>query len=252
MEQEFVDFTISDPLSSVTLEVEDQLLYVHKEVLAVWSPVFRSMFLGNFKESKESSIPLPGKKVDEFVELLHCMYPPIKAINDSNVYQLLPLVEEYQIDEVKKKCEEFLLTKDGNMELLVTAQQYGLHQLLGKCIDKVKSKSFTELKKDPNYKLIEPENLISILQLRVLDLEASVEQGRKIYGDRDTKMFGVISELASGYGNFCTECKSRKINDNCFNCLKMFREKVKSKCDEAKAYRQHNPLFSRENKEGSI
>ena len=43
-----------------------------------------------------------------------------------------------------------------------------------------------------------------------------------------------------------------QINDNCFNCLKMFREKVKSKCDEAKAYRQHNPLFSRENKEGSI
>ena len=96
-------------------------------------------------------------------------------------------------------------------------------------IPQVKSKSFTELKKDPNYKLIEPENLISILQLRVLDLEASVEQGRKIYGERDTKMFGVISELASGYGNFCTECKSRKVvesdvvgvcfSEQCFACF---------------------------------
>lgn len=41
---------------------------------------------------------------------------------DANVHQLLPLAEEYQIIEVKKKCEEFLLTKPGSMELLVTAQ----------------------------------------------------------------------------------------------------------------------------------
>ena len=99
MDQEFVDFTISDPLSSVTLEVEDQLLYVHKEVLAIWSPVFRSMFLGNFKESKESSIPLPGKKVDELVELLHCMYPPIKAINGG----MLPKFRAFIKKQIKKK-----------------------------------------------------------------------------------------------------------------------------------------------------
>jgi len=39
---------------------------------------------------------------------------------DGNVNQLLPLVEEYQILAVKKKCEEFLLTKTGSMELLIT------------------------------------------------------------------------------------------------------------------------------------
>jgi len=39
---------------------------------------------------------------------------------DGNVNQLLPLVEEYQITAVKKKCEEFLLTKTGSMELLIT------------------------------------------------------------------------------------------------------------------------------------
>jgi len=38
---------------------------------------------------------------------------------DGNVNQLLPLVEEYQIVAVKKKCEEFLLTKTGSMELLI-------------------------------------------------------------------------------------------------------------------------------------
>lgn len=97
---------------------------------------------------------------------------------DANVYQLLPLVEEYQIAEVKKKCEDFLLTKVGCMELLVTGQTYNLPQLIARCIDAVRCKSFTELQKDPFYGKLHPENLINILQLRVLDLEAATEQNR--------------------------------------------------------------------------
>lgn len=171
-------FTVPDELSSVTLIVEGQRLYVHKEVLAAWSPVFKSMFTRDFKEKELGEIELPEKKVEDFVELLHCMYPPIKQITDANVYQLLPLVEEYQIAEVKKKCEDFLLTKVGCMELLVTGQTYNLPQLIARCIDAVRCKSFTELQKDPFYGKLHPENLINILQLRVLDLEAATEQNR--------------------------------------------------------------------------
>jgi len=68
-------------------------------------------------------------------------------------------------------------------------------------------------------------------------------QCKKTTSDRDLRLYGVINELASGYGNFCTECKSRKVNETCYNCLKMFREKVKAKCDDVKAYRNHNPLY---------
>ena len=130
---------------------------------------------------------------------------------DVNVHQLLPLAEEYQITEVKKKCEEFLLTKPGSMELLVTAQTYGLNQLLTKCIDHVRTRNFTELQRDPHFKRVDQTNLIHILQLRVMDLESTVEQGRRSTNERDARLYGVISELASGYGNFCTECKSRKV-----------------------------------------
>jgi len=130
---------------------------------------------------------------------------------DANVHQLLPLAEEYQIIEVKKKCEEFLLTKPGSMELLVTAQTYSLNQLLTKCIDHVRTRNFSELQRDPHFKRVDQTNLIHILQLRVLDLEATVEQGRRSTNERDARLYGVISELASGYGNFCTECKSRKV-----------------------------------------
>ena len=81
MESEPHDFTTPDPLSSIVLEVEGQHLYVHKEILAIWSPVFRSMFMGNFKEKYEKNISLPGKKVEEIIELFNCIYPPIKTVN---------------------------------------------------------------------------------------------------------------------------------------------------------------------------
>jgi len=141
---------------------------------------------------------------------------------DVNVHQLLPLAEEYQITEVKKKCEEFLLTKPGSMELLVTAQTYGLNHLLTKCIDQVRTRNFTELQRDPHFKRVDQTNLINILQLRVLDLEATVEQGRRSTSERDARLYGVISELASGYGNFCTECKSRKVCCFDFGCENYF------------------------------
>jgi len=66
------------------------------------------------------------------------------------------------------------------MELLVTAQAYHLQALLHKCIDTVRHRSFTELQKDAAYKRLDPDNLIHILQLRVMDLELAVDQNRKV------------------------------------------------------------------------
>jgi len=86
MECDFLDFLIEDELSSITLVVEDQKLFVHREVLAAWSPVFRAMFVGMFKERNTKEVELPDKKVEDFIELLHCMYPPIHPITGQSLY----------------------------------------------------------------------------------------------------------------------------------------------------------------------
>lgn len=49
MEIEYPDFTSPDEMSSVTLVIEDHKLFVHREVLAAWSPVFKTMFTRDFK-----------------------------------------------------------------------------------------------------------------------------------------------------------------------------------------------------------
>ncbi|KAK2172283.1 hypothetical protein NP493_975g04077 [Ridgeia piscesae] len=243
MEGCYPDFTVVDEMASVTLVIEGHRLYVHREVLAAWSPVFRAMFVQDFKEKSMAEIELPGKKVEDFVQLLHCIYPPIQEITDSNVFHLLPLTEEYQISEVKKRCEEYLLTRPGSMELLITAQTYGLMSVLEKCIEFARKKTLPELQKDAFFKSIHPENVIQILMMRCGDLEDKLEQSRKMVTERDVRLYGCINEFASGYGSFCTECKSRRINDTCFNCLKMFRDKVKTKCDEVRQIRNQMPLL---------
>jgi hypothetical protein len=92
MDAECIDFTIEDELSSLTLVIDEQRLYVHKEVLAAWSPVFRSMFTRDFKEKDQREIELPDKKVDDFIELLHCMYPPIKPVTGWYKHRLTGLI----------------------------------------------------------------------------------------------------------------------------------------------------------------
>lgn len=49
--EDYPDFTVEDEMSSLVLLVEDQKLFVHKEVLAMWSPVFKSMFVRDFRVS---------------------------------------------------------------------------------------------------------------------------------------------------------------------------------------------------------
>lgn len=60
-DSDYLSFNLPDELTSLTLIVEDQKLYVHKEVLATWSPVFKSMFTRDFKEKVKDEIELPGE-----------------------------------------------------------------------------------------------------------------------------------------------------------------------------------------------
>jgi hypothetical protein len=77
---EFRDFTKPDELSDVVLVVEKKKLYVHRQYLAEWSSVWRTMFLTNFANKNNTEIMLPGKKQEDILELLRCIYPMQNAV----------------------------------------------------------------------------------------------------------------------------------------------------------------------------
>lgn len=97
-------------MSDLVLLVEERKLHVHKAILAISSPVFETMMSSNFKEKNAKEIPLPGKKVEEIEDLLRAIYPYCEhAISRQNCCSLLELSSEYQMDELKKRSEKFVL-----------------------------------------------------------------------------------------------------------------------------------------------
>ena len=67
------DFTKPWRSSDVIFLVDEQF-YVHRWVLAMWSPVFEKMFISNFSERKETEISFPNKASAEFKEILAMVY----------------------------------------------------------------------------------------------------------------------------------------------------------------------------------
>ena len=81
------------------------------------------MFTSEFKEKNLSEIPLPGKKASAIKELLLIIYPTAsgkawKTITDENCYFLAKLADEYQMEDIRKRCEAALVDlvskKPGN------------------------------------------------------------------------------------------------------------------------------------------
>lgn len=95
------DFSEPWKFSDVVLVVEEQRFHVHRSMLAIWSPVFETMFTSNFKEKNSEEIPLPGKRASEIKELLRIIYDTSwdnTVFTKDNCYFLLDLCREYQID----------------------------------------------------------------------------------------------------------------------------------------------------------
>ena len=171
------DFSEAWLFSDVVFVVEDKKFHVHRYVLAQWSPVFETMFSSEFKEKNLSEIPLPDKKASEFKELLLLIYPTISGkalntINNSNCHSLLRLAQEYQMEVIYKKCEEFMVSKiqnaSGNtfMADLIFAQTYNFEKLLKISIDRaiLNILRYDDFKSHELFDQIEPQNFKQIAE----------------------------------------------------------------------------------------
>ncbi|CAL2034523.1 unnamed protein product [Caenorhabditis brenneri] len=127
-------------MSDGTLLVNDRQFYVSKFVLANQSTYFKSLFFGNFKESKESEITLKNIDSDAFqvyLEVLH-MEP---ALTDSCIEDVLQLSQMYDSKNVTRVCEDFLLHKSNlsNRKKIEIACQYDLKELKKSCLESLKT-----------------------------------------------------------------------------------------------------------------
>ncbi|KAL3873921.1 hypothetical protein ACJMK2_036998 [Sinanodonta woodiana] len=139
-------FNTEYEFSDVVLCVEGQKLFACKSLLALASPVFSCMFTSEFREKHEKEINLPGKSYQTVEDLLRFMHPGIGLkLSDDTVFRLLPLAEEYQIDRLKKSCEDHLVNEinasrytsvDFLIKCLEVSEKCRLQKLLELCVNK--------------------------------------------------------------------------------------------------------------------
>ena len=86
------------------------------------------------------------------------------------MYEVLPLAVEYQIKDIKGRCESYL-EKNLSLKTLVIAEKYDLDQLKNSCLAMVKGKTLKALKAEPEYKLLSKENLEKLLMVKYNEME---------------------------------------------------------------------------------
>ena len=189
------DFSKPWKCSDVVLVVEDQKFHVHRYTLAMWSPVFEKTFTSQFKEGNSFEIPLPGKKASEIEELLLIIYLNISGkawntVTNENCYFLVKLSDEYQMEEIFKRCEDVLVklvsSKPDNTFLddLTFAQTYKLGKLLGTIVQRARQLRLRDFKSHDMYDKMDPhfykrimEGIIEEIEERLSDYNPYYRQG---------------------------------------------------------------------------
>lgn len=179
------DFSEPWKFSDIVLVVEDQRFYVHRNILALWSPVFEKMFTAAFQERTKQEIPLPDKKANEIKELLLMIYPnvtgkPWVRVTHNNCYFLTKLAQEYQIDAIAQQCEDFLVDKMRKrkdiLNELIFAQTYKMEKLVLNSITDASHLSIKELNGHDMCDQIEPSNYKTIVEGIVGRLEGELKK----------------------------------------------------------------------------
>lgn len=189
------DFSEPWKFSDIVLVVEDQKFHVHRSTLSIWSPVFETMFTSMFKEKNMYEIPLPGKKASEIKELLLIIYPTVsktgwKSVTNENYHFLTELADEYQMDAIKQRCEDFLVEKTsrmyGNTFLthLTFAQTHKLEKLIKAIIDQATRLRMADFKSHEMYGKMDP-----LIFKQIVEGMVRRHEGRHLCRDCRNKAF---------------------------------------------------------------
>lgn len=140
-------FFSKDAIRNFPVIVEKRKVYISREVLAMFSPVFKTMFYGSFKESKCESVKL-SESLDEFIIFLECLFanPTRKRITDKNVGVALKFADKYDVEDMKQRCIEYFDNRLGDikpytyqadieiLDILSIADKYRLQNIIEQCI----------------------------------------------------------------------------------------------------------------------
>ncbi|CAD5121137.1 DgyrCDS9673 [Dimorphilus gyrociliatus] len=218
-----IDFTKPWEYSDIKLKVENKLVYANKLIFCMWSPVFRAMFSKNFKEKDAEEIELPGKFYDAILQFCKVVHPPCSEINGSvyinikeNVHLLLPLVQEYQMDNLIERCEQYLLSESASVQNYIIGEKFNLNRLKESCLGYMKRCPTSRLLKE-GFNELDEDFKVNLLIEKCEKYEKNTESLREIRMVIERKK----PTTFPGMEILCDECKNHRENQvDCGICLK--------------------------------
>lgn len=229
--------TFSEPweFSDLVLAACDKKYHVHKAVISMWSSTLKCRIL-DLGDKNELSLEEECDKLtgEDILQLLQTIYPPNKPINDGNCEKLVSLANQFNMFELLRRCEEFLVkNKTPTLILLVFAQDQNLTKLLAKCIDYCSKQSIEELKKTLNFDKIAPQNLCDLLEVRCLKMEKKLKRSEM----RSWELTCTLRAIYESWNKKEGACVSHRRNgmhqENCNDCLHAIRRQIDKLCELA-------------------
>jgi len=143
----FEQFFLSKEMSDIQIKCEDKIFEAHQVILSTWSPVFRGMFQAEMKEKETKNVEILDLKPDIMLEMLKFIYIGSCGINNKNpdpenVMGLLEAADKYQVDVLKAKCEEVMISilePNNCLHILDGADMYGAQNLKTRAMELVVS-----------------------------------------------------------------------------------------------------------------
>ncbi|CAO4367369.1 unnamed protein product [Caenorhabditis nigoni] len=132
------DDDVAKETSDVLLIIENQKFYVSKLFLAAHSSYFKSLFLGNFEESKKSEIELKDIDPIDFQHFLELIYGE-SNVQDETVEGILAIADFVDAKTAFRRCEDFLMTSSKNSKKFGLAIKYKMDNLKNKCLSEMKN-----------------------------------------------------------------------------------------------------------------
>jgi len=144
---------------------EGKEIHAHKNILAVRSEYFKSLFTSGLKESYEKVIKI-NEKYDDFRVLLQFLYSGRADVHLGNCIGLIYLSDLYYVPRLKKICESKVtegIEISNVIDIFKQADFYKLAQLRKVCLGYI-SRNYKELITKGSLNGLEASYLLEIMQ----------------------------------------------------------------------------------------
>ncbi|XP_060082281.1 kelch-like protein 10 [Ylistrum balloti] len=165
------DLRTNGQLCDAILEVENRKFSVHRAVMSISSPYFRTLFTNKLTTADQREFVIPSVSAEAMQTIIDFAYTKKAKIDLKNVKQLLPVADRLHVYELAKQCCDFLsenLDIEGCMDTYRYAKKHYFSYLEGACYNYImknfrkislSSEAFAELSIDEVCQILSSDDL---------------------------------------------------------------------------------------------